>query len=96
MTGPLWGTVLLRAAQSLGRAEDADLCPAAAAAAEAAAQGIADRGKCAEGQKTLLDGHGAGPARGALGCLSERCRPRHGGGTGVRRRPGRPRGDPRG
>jgi phosphoenolpyruvate---glycerone phosphotransferase subunit DhaL len=53
-TGPLWGTALLRAAQSLGGAETADLS-AIAAAAEAAAQGIADRGKCAEGEKTLLD-----------------------------------------
>jgi len=53
-TGPLWGTALLRAAQSLGGAETPDLA-AVAAAAEAAAQGIADRGKCAEGDKTLLD-----------------------------------------
>ena len=53
-TGPLWGTALLRAAQSLEGAGTADLS-AIAAAAEAAAQGIADRGKCAEGQKTLLD-----------------------------------------
>ena len=53
-TGPLWGTALLRAAQSLGGAETPDLA-AMAAAAEAAAQGIADRGKCAEGDKTLLD-----------------------------------------
>jgi phosphoenolpyruvate---glycerone phosphotransferase subunit DhaL len=53
-TGPLWGTALLRAAQSLGAAERADLA-AVAAAAEAAAQGIADRGRCAEGDKTLLD-----------------------------------------
>jgi dihydroxyacetone kinase-like protein len=53
-TGPLWGTALLRAAQSLRGAETADLA-AVAAAAEAAAQGIADRGRCAEGEKTLLD-----------------------------------------
>jgi phosphoenolpyruvate---glycerone phosphotransferase subunit DhaL len=53
-TGPLWGTALLRAAQSVGAAETADLA-AVAAAAEAAAQGIADRGRCAEGDKTLLD-----------------------------------------
>jgi phosphoenolpyruvate---glycerone phosphotransferase subunit DhaL len=53
-TGPLWGTALLRAAQSLGAAATADLA-AIAAAAEAAAQGIADRGRCAEGDKTLLD-----------------------------------------
>jgi phosphoenolpyruvate---glycerone phosphotransferase subunit DhaL len=62
-TGPLWGTALLRAAQSLGAAESTDL-PAMAAAAAAAAQGIADRGKCAEGDKTLLDV--MGPASRAL------------------------------
>jgi phosphoenolpyruvate---glycerone phosphotransferase subunit DhaL len=62
-TGPLWGTALLRAAQSLSGAETADLS-AFAAAAEAAARGIADRGKCAEGQKTLLDV--MGPAARAL------------------------------
>ena len=62
-TGPLWGTALLRAAQSLGAAESTDL-PAMAAAVAAAAQGIADRGKCAEGDKTLLDV--MGPASRAL------------------------------
>ena len=62
-TGPLWGTALLRAAQSLGGTGTTDL-PALAAAVEAAAQGIADRGRCAEGQKTLLDV--MGPASRAL------------------------------
>jgi dihydroxyacetone kinase-like protein len=62
-TGPLWGTALLRAAQSLGEAETTDL-PAMAAAVAAAAQGIADRGRCAEGDKTLLDV--MGPASRAL------------------------------
>jgi dihydroxyacetone kinase-like protein len=62
-TGPLWGTALLRAAQSLGGTGTTDF-PALAAAVEAAAQGIADRGKCAEGQKTLLDV--MGPASRAL------------------------------
>jgi phosphoenolpyruvate---glycerone phosphotransferase subunit DhaL len=62
-TGPLWGTALLRAAQSLHRAGATDL-PAMAAAVAAAAQGIADRGKCVEGDKTLLDV--MGPASRAL------------------------------
>ena len=62
-TGPLWGTALLRAAQSLGRAGATDL-PAMAAAVAAAAQGIADRGRCVEGDKTLLDV--MGPASRAL------------------------------
>jgi len=62
-TGPLWGTALLRAAQSLGGAGATDL-PAMAAAVAAAAQGIADRGRCVEGDKTLLDV--MGPASRAL------------------------------
>src|SRR4029077_15294268 len=41
-TGPLWGTALLRAAQSLGAAGSTDL-PAIAAAVAAAAQGISHR-----------------------------------------------------
>ena len=45
-TGPLWGTALLRAAQSLEGAGTADLS-AIAAAAEAAAQGIG-RASCRE------------------------------------------------
>jgi dihydroxyacetone kinase-like protein len=53
-TGPLWGTALLRAAQSLQGNVGADLA-AMAGAAEAAAAGIAMRGRCAEGDKTLLD-----------------------------------------
>ena len=53
-TGPLWGTALLRAAQSLERSQASDL-PALAGAAEAAAAGIAMRGRCEEGDKTLLD-----------------------------------------
>ena len=53
-TGPLWGTALLRAAQSLEGNNDGDLA-AMAGAAEAAAAGIAMRGRCAEGDKTLLD-----------------------------------------
>jgi phosphoenolpyruvate---glycerone phosphotransferase subunit DhaL len=53
-TGPLWGTALLRAAQSLDAAPAADLA-AFAAAAGAAADGIASRGRCQEGDKTVLD-----------------------------------------
>jgi dihydroxyacetone kinase-like protein len=53
-TGPLWGTALLRAAQSLETSAGTDL-PALAAAAEAAAAGIGMRGRCEEGDKTLLD-----------------------------------------
>jgi dihydroxyacetone kinase-like protein len=53
-TGPLWGTALLRAAQSLEGSQASDL-PAMAGAAEAAAAGIAMRGRCEEGDKTLLD-----------------------------------------
>ena len=62
-TGPLWGTALLRAAQTLGGAGATDL-PAMASAVAAAAQGIADRGRCVEGDKTLLDV--MGPASRAL------------------------------
>ena len=53
-TGPLWGTALLRAAQSLERSRGTDLA-ALACAAEAAAAGIAMRGRCEEGDRTLLD-----------------------------------------
>jgi phosphoenolpyruvate---glycerone phosphotransferase subunit DhaL len=53
-TGPLWGTALLRAAQSLEGGQGSDLA-ALASAAEAAAAGIAMRGRCEEGDKTLLD-----------------------------------------
>jgi dihydroxyacetone kinase-like protein len=53
-SGPLWGTALLRAAQALDAAPAPDL-RAFAAAAEAAAGGIAARGRCEEGDKTLLD-----------------------------------------
>jgi phosphoenolpyruvate---glycerone phosphotransferase subunit DhaL len=53
-SGPLWGTGLLRAAQSLDGEPDPDLAAWARAATEAAA-GIAARGNCAEGDCTLLD-----------------------------------------
>jgi dihydroxyacetone kinase-like protein len=52
--GPLWGTALLRAAQSLESTPCNDLAAVAAAAA-AAADGIATCGRCEEGDKTLLD-----------------------------------------
>ena len=45
-TGPLWGTALLRAAQNLESSQSTDLA-ALAGAAEAAAAGIAMRGRCA-------------------------------------------------
>ena len=50
-TGPLWGTALLRAAQNLESSQSTDLA-ALAGAAEAAAAGIAMRGRCEEGDKT--------------------------------------------
>ena len=68
-TGPLWGTALLRAAQSLGGAGATDL-PAMASAVAAAAQGIADRGRCVEGDKTLLDV--MGPASRAFSAAAAR------------------------
>ena len=52
--GPLWGTALLRAAQSVERADACDL-RTMAAAAQAAAAGVAERGGCAVGEKTMLD-----------------------------------------
>jgi dihydroxyacetone kinase-like protein len=53
-TGPLWGTALLRAAQSLGDQREPDL-DAWARAIDQAAVGIAFRGGCQEGDRTLLD-----------------------------------------
>jgi dihydroxyacetone kinase-like protein len=52
--GPLWGTGLLRAARELDRRGGADLA-ACAAAVTAATAGIAERGRSAEGDRTLLD-----------------------------------------
>lgn len=52
--GPLWGSALLRAGQALG----SDLHPSEAkfaTAAESACQGVAERGRVAVGDKTLLD-----------------------------------------
>src|SRR5581483_4050694 len=47
--GPLWGTALLRAARVV--ADDGDL----AAAAQAAADGMCERGRCLEGERTVVD-----------------------------------------
>jgi phosphoenolpyruvate---glycerone phosphotransferase subunit DhaL len=53
-TGPLWGTALLRAGRALG--DTPVVCAAEiAAAATAAAQGMAERGRCARGDRTVLD-----------------------------------------
>jgi phosphoenolpyruvate---glycerone phosphotransferase subunit DhaL len=67
-TGPLWGTALLRAAQSLESSQSSDLA-ALARAAEAAAAGIAMRGRCEEGDRTLLDA--MAPAARALRAAAE-------------------------
>ncbi len=53
-TGPLWGTALLRAAQAIAVDGGSDLS-SYACAAEAAADGVRERGRCREGDKTLLD-----------------------------------------
>lgn len=53
-TGPLWGTALLRAAQALEINGPTDL-ECYARAAVAAADGVRERGRCQEGDKTLLD-----------------------------------------
>jgi phosphoenolpyruvate---glycerone phosphotransferase subunit DhaL len=47
--GPLWGTALLRAGRSLD--EGASIAAAAAAAVE----GMCDRGRCREGERTVVD-----------------------------------------
>jgi dihydroxyacetone kinase-like protein len=53
-SGPLWGTALLRAGRALEDVSGIDAAGAARAAAAAAA-GVAERGRCAEGEKTMLD-----------------------------------------
>jgi len=62
--GPLWGTALLRAGRALGGAPAAD-ARALAIAAEAAVQGMRERGRCAEGERTVVDA--MAPAAAALG-----------------------------
>jgi dihydroxyacetone kinase-like protein len=52
--GPLWGTALLRAGRALGDAAVADAAALAAAAA-AATQGMAERGRSALGERTVID-----------------------------------------
>jgi dihydroxyacetone kinase-like protein len=52
--GPLWGTGLLRAGRALGDEPEVG-APALARAAEAAVVGMRERGRCAEGDCTLVD-----------------------------------------
>jgi phosphoenolpyruvate---glycerone phosphotransferase subunit DhaL len=52
--GPLWGTALLRAGQSLG-ADPRPSARALAGALTAASEGVGDRGRAVAGDKTLLD-----------------------------------------
>ena len=47
--GPLWGTALLRASRALGDGGTP------AAAAQAAVDGMCERGRCAEGDRTVVD-----------------------------------------
>ena len=52
--GPLWGTALLRAGRVIGDVDRVTLS-LAAQAVSAAVDGVAERGRCQEGDKTLLD-----------------------------------------
>jgi dihydroxyacetone kinase-like protein len=61
--GPLWGTALLRAGRALGEATELDVA-ALASAALAAVQGMKERGRCAEGDCTVIDA--MAPAAAAL------------------------------
>jgi len=61
--GPLWGTALLRAGRSLGDAQAFDLA-GLADATEAAVQGMRDRGRCRDGDRTVVDA--MAPAAAAL------------------------------
>ena len=54
-SGPIWGTALLRAAGALRQADLSSDVPIAVAALRASIQGIKDRGKAEQGDKTLLD-----------------------------------------
>ncbi len=67
--GPLWGTALLRAGRALGDAPVADVA-AVARAATAAVEGIRVRGRCNEGEKTLIDA--MAPAARALCAAADR------------------------
>jgi dihydroxyacetone kinase-like protein len=61
--GPLWGTALLRSGRALGDTP-AITATDLARATEAAAEGIRERGRCAEGDRTVLDA--MAPAAAAL------------------------------
>jgi dihydroxyacetone kinase-like protein len=61
--GPLWGTALLRAGRTLGDVRSVELSTLASAAA-AAAQGMRDRGRCGDGDRTVVDA--MAPAAAAL------------------------------
>jgi dihydroxyacetone kinase-like protein len=61
--GPLWGTALLRAARTVGAATEVDATLLAAAAA-AAVEGMCERGRCSEGDRTVVDA--MAPAAAAL------------------------------
>jgi dihydroxyacetone kinase-like protein len=61
--GPLWGTALLRAGRALGDATELDVASLAAAAASAT-QGMEERGRCVEGDRTVVDA--MAPAAAAL------------------------------
>jgi dihydroxyacetone kinase-like protein len=52
--GPLWGTALLRAGRALGDAPEVGTADVARAAS-AAVEGMAERGRCEEGMKTVVD-----------------------------------------
>ena len=70
--GPLWGTALLRAGRALGEATEADV-RALADAATAAVEGMRERGRCAEGDRTVVDA--MAPAAGALSAAARRGAP---------------------
>jgi dihydroxyacetone kinase-like protein len=61
--GPLWGTALLRAGRAVGDAAELDV-DSLARAASAAVQGMKDRGRCEEGDRTVVDA--MAPAAAAL------------------------------
>ena len=61
--GPLWGTALLRAGKTLGDTPALSTSGLAAAAA-AAVDGLRERGRCSEGDRTIVDA--MAPAAAAL------------------------------
>jgi dihydroxyacetone kinase-like protein len=52
--GPLWGTALLRAGRTLGDAPEI-AAGGLVAAGQAAVAGMCDRGRCREGERTVVD-----------------------------------------